>query len=82
MSLADDQIRNDSYNLLDELSKRENKSKNVLDAIQVVEEFEDGLKRATENKIQEGKTVIDPEMKKEKINQEELIKGIQEEMER
>lgn len=76
MSLVDDQIRNDSENALDELSKRVNKEKNPIRAAEALLKFETDLERAqkkTKETVEPGKTVINPE---------ELLRGIQEDMTR
>ena len=77
MSLADDQIRNNTYNALDELAKRVNRvhSKNPLKAAEAAFDFENDIEKA---KIKEppfgsGKTVMDPE---------EVLRGIQKDMTR
>ncbi len=84
MSLGDDQIRRDnSYNLLDKWSEDANKSKDVLAAIQAAAELEAGIERAKKQKENDtGKSVSEPEPTDEKIDQEALLKGIKQEMER
>lgn len=77
MSLADDQIINNSYNALDELARRVNRTntKEAMKAAQVVVDFEADIERAKikEPAIGQGKTVIDPE---------KLLRGIQDDMSR
>ena len=77
MSLADDQILNDSHNALDELSRRVNAAKGPIKAAEEVIKFEAELEMAEK---EEKKDVVKP--KKTVINQEELLRGIREDMSR
>ena len=77
MSLVDDQIITNQYNALDELGRRVNKvsGKDPMKAAQAVIDFEADMEKAKEvkEKVEPGKTVIDPE---------ELLRGIQDDMTR
>lgn len=77
MSLVDDQIRNDSYNALDELGKRVNRDKNPMKAAEAAIEFEADVEKASKSDkkitVEPGKTVIDPEA---------LLREIQDDMSR
>ena len=84
MSFSDDQALNGllnghPYNFLDVAGSEIGNCKDTKEAIKVVAELENRLK---EKKV-EGKTVIDPEKKEyKKIDQQQLLKGIQEDMEK
>ena len=79
MSLVDDQITNDTYNALDELGRRVNKSRNVLDAIQKVVDFESDMQKFKGPQSKEEENVV-PE--KNPINSAALAQEIQADMSR
>ena len=74
MSLADDQILNNSYNALDELARRINRThtKEAMKAAQIVVDYETDIERAKikEPGIGTGKTVIDPEKLLDEIKED------------
>ena len=74
------ELGDEKYNALNILGKRINNARGVIEAILRVADFEAGIEKAKEPENREGKTVIDPEITKAKINQAELVRSIQEEM--
>ena len=79
MSLVDDQIRYDTYNALDELGKRVNKSRNVLESIQTVIDFETDMQKYSGPKSKEEIVVTE---EKPAINSAALAQEIQADMSR
>ncbi len=87
MSLVDDQalsglLNGHPYNALDVLASDIDKCRDKKEAMKIISEFENKIKDK-DRETKEGKTVIDPEKKpSEKIDQQQLLRGIQEDMEK
>ncbi len=74
MSLVDDQIRNDSDNALDKLSREINNAKDPLKAVAKIQQFEEDLNKAKTKKPTKDKNTI--------VVPDNLLREIREDMER